>query len=757
MDNDARSTLIGKHLENITSSFEERFNQGRLMLSFGEYVELFASNPARYGRDASTYLRDIFDHYGTESVQRPWGTVKRWKLFDLPWEITPEGRRDALVGQEEAQAEIYRTLCNFVRERRPNRLVLMHGPNGSAKSTIATCMMRALEHYSTLDEGALYRFHWVFPNTKSVRGSIGFSESRERITAVSAGSSYAHLSETDIDARLVIEVRDHPLFLIPVGQRHELLDELWKKGGLQHPPSQWLLRGQLAYKNQQVFEALLTKCKGSLAEVLRHVQVERYFISRQYRVGAVTLGPQMSVDAGERQVTADQSLASLPTVLQATTLYEAYGELVDASGGLLEFSDLLKRPLDTYKYLQLTVETGEVALARQNLLLNCVMVASSNEVHLAAFREHPEFPSFRGRIELVRVPYLLSYVDEQKIYDAQIAAEIERHVAPHATQTAALFAILTRMMPLDGDRLTGEAARIGPGLSVAEKADLIALGSVPTRLGLDDAKVLHASTHQICDEGRSRQFYEGISGASPREMRTVLLDAAQSTTYKCLSPLAVLDELDALCRRTSQFAWLRESKKAGGYDDPAGFRELARERLLDCWEEEVRHASGLIDESKYGELFERYVEHVSAWSKGEKLRNHVTGDFETPDERLMKEVEEMLGWTGDAADFRRMLLAKIAAWAIEHPDERPRAEHVFADHIRRLRESVFHSLREPIAELCRDMLIYVRDGDQALAAERRSAVRAALDAMRDKFGYCDSCARDAAAMLVGTRFRDLVV
>ena len=49
----------------------------------------------------------------------------------------------------------YRSLCNFVQEGRANRLILMHGPNGSAKSTVAACMLRALEHYSSLDEGAL--------------------------------------------------------------------------------------------------------------------------------------------------------------------------------------------------------------------------------------------------------------------------------------------------------------------------------------------------------------------------------------------------------------------------------------------------------------------------------------------------------------------------------------------------------------------------------------------------------------------------
>ena len=82
----------------------------------------------------------------------------------------------------------------------------------------------------------------------------------------------------------------------------------------------------------------------------------------------------MSVDAGERQITADRIRGALPTSLKAATLFEAYGELIEAAGGLLEFCDLLKRPLDAFKYLQITTETGEVALPQQTVQLNCVMI-----------------------------------------------------------------------------------------------------------------------------------------------------------------------------------------------------------------------------------------------------------------------------------------------------------------------------------------------------------------------------------------------
>src|SRR5262249_29427980 len=143
------------------------------------------------------------------------------------------GRDTALVAHEELQAEVYRALSNFVQEGRANRLILMHGPNGSAKSTVAACILRALEHYSSLDDGALYRFHWVFPSKKTVRGSIGFAEGK---AGSSGTASYAHLDDTQIDARIVMELRDHPLFLIPVAERRELVLQLYHGTGAREPP-----------------------------------------------------------------------------------------------------------------------------------------------------------------------------------------------------------------------------------------------------------------------------------------------------------------------------------------------------------------------------------------------------------------------------------------------------------------------------------------------------------------------------------------
>ncbi len=498
-------------LGDISEHLEREFHSSRRVLSFEQYLALFAEQPHRYCRDAAQYVRDAFDHYGTTPVARPWGEHTRYKLFDLPFLGEDEARRLKLVGQERVQEEVYRVLRNFAGEGRANKVLLLHGPNGSAKSTVARCIMTALEHFSSLPEGVVYRFHWVFPSKASTRGAIGFGDK----PGVGSTESYALLPEDQIEARVLDEIRDHPLLLLPRDQRRVFLEKAIAGSGPNRRISDWVWDGELSHKNKSVFDALLSTYDGSLREVLRHVQVERYFISRRYRTGAVTVGPEMSVDARERQVTADRSLSALPTSLQAVALFEAHGELIEASGGVLEFSDLLKRPLDAFRYLQFSVETGEVALQSQNVRLNTVMLASANEVEVTAFRKHHEFESFRGRIELVSMPYLLSWPDEQKLYDEQLVFRLQSPIAPHATRVAAMFAVLSRLSKPNPDQYPRDSKDLVRSLKAEEKLDLYANGTVPERLDAEQGKKLRALIGTLYQETQSALGYEGALGASP--------------------------------------------------------------------------------------------------------------------------------------------------------------------------------------------------------------------------------------------------
>ena len=349
------------------------------------------------------------------------------------------------------------------------------------------------------------------------------------------------------------------------------------------------------------------------------------------------------------------------------------------------------------------------------------MMGSANELHLDAFREHPEFASFRGRLELIRTPYLRSAIQEQKIYDTHVIPHIRRHVSPHASEIAAQFAVLTRMRKPNTDKYSRALSNALSGLTATEKMDLYANSKVPERLESDAQKVLRAGIREVFEESDAYPIYEGRIGASPREIRGVLLDAAQSTQYRCLSPLAVLDELEQLSQRKSEFEWLQQDMQAGGYHDVKLFRETLLSRLLTVWEQELYASSGLVDDQQYDDLFEKYVQHVSVWTKKERIRNRHTGEYEEPDENMMRELERLLDMKGGAEDARKQMISAIAAWAIDHPGEKVEGKIVFPQYLRRLRDAIFSDKRTGVAKIARDIVALGHDA--RVLAPTRSARR----------------------------------
>lgn len=651
-------------LRDIEDRFSKNFASQRQVLSFDDYFALFTEHPRQQLRTAPEYLRDCMLHYGTETVERPGLKTTRFRLFDCPW----QGGRDRVVGQEDVQQAIFRLLQNFIRERRITRLVMLHGPNGSAKSSFVECLGMGLENYSSLPEGAVYRFNWVFPSTKVSKKRLGFGEAtRESL------QSYAHLDDDDVDARIPADLRDHPLLLLPRAERRRILENLGVEGRLRNgqgsdePLADYFFEGDLSPRSRAIFDALMHAYQGDMQRVLQHVQVVRFNYSRRYRQGIVTIEPQLHVDAGIRQVTMDQGLASLPATLRNLSLFEPSGDLVDANRGIIHYNDLLKRPIDAFKYLLATCEKGTVALSNAILHLDLVMLATSNEAHLKAFKEYPDFASFKGRMDLVRMPYLLDYRTERHIYDEHLrAGGLADRVVPHATLALSLWAVLTRLKrprpDLHDNRIREVLARLTP----FEKAELYAAGKVPKDAPAEQGRELVAALPDLFREGADSAEAEGLSGASPREMKQVLLNVLQDPRHWGLSPLGVFAELRDHVKLKSVYEYLQQ-KRDGGYYDHEGFIDQVFHHWLDIVDGEMRQAMGLVDEQKYEDLFARYLLHVSYLQKNEKIWNEKTKSHETPDTGLMAELERIWQAGTDVDRFRRDLVSRVGAWRVEHP------------------------------------------------------------------------------------------
>jgi serine protein kinase len=244
------------NLKQIQEEMQNKFKASQQVLSFEEYCNFVSKNSVSQVRGSAEYAADMMDHYGN--------------IFDKK-----------VVGNKSVQKHIYQALRTFSRLGMNHRLILLHGPNGSAKSTIVSALMDGMENYSHTLEGALYTFSWIFPVDRVVRGSLGIRGDADRKS--SPIQSYATLNEEDIACIIPSELKDHPLLLLPLEAREKFLKDLDLPSKFEVP--QRLKLGGLSHRDQSIFQALLTNYQGDYSQVLKHIRVERFYLSRVYRSG----------------------------------------------------------------------------------------------------------------------------------------------------------------------------------------------------------------------------------------------------------------------------------------------------------------------------------------------------------------------------------------------------------------------------------------------------------------------------------------
>lgn len=741
MSNDPRAWDPTTFVTDLSRTVREDFVLKKRVLSFEEYFALFLASPRLHARNSSQYVVDAFNYFGRDG--------ERFRLFDAQFD---EGT-DRLVGQERSQQEVFRILTKFARQGKVDHLILLHGPNGSAKSTFIACMARALEYYSGTDEGAMYRFNWVFPSERVERKALGFGGGMSTVPEREVrgpGKSYAYLEDTEIDAKIATEMKDHPLFLLPKRQRRDLLRRL-VPAGEDFALSETIADGDLSPMSRLIFDSLLVAYNGDLDRVYQHVQVERFFLSRRFRRGLVTVEPQLHVDASLRQITLNRSFESLPKVLQNMTLFEPFGDLVDANRGMIEYNDLLKKPIEAFKYLLATCEKSTVSLPSAILHLDTVFIASSNDRYLRQFLEHPDWPSFKGRIELVRVPYVLDYVAETGIYESQVRpAAVGKHVTPHTMRAAALFAVLTRLVPPRAALVAESVREAVRRLSPLEKADLYALKKVPDWAQLATAIELLSVRDTLLNDGSTQSPYEGEVGASPREIKSILFNAALDADYACLSPLSVLAGLEGLIQDRSLYEFLRV-EPTGEYQDHPRLIRFVRERYLEWADEDTRLSMGLATEAQHEDLLARYAQNANLALKGERVRNPITGKLEEPDTRFLEEIEGMLEIKRSPTDFRREVISTIGAWSLDHPGQPVPYGRLFQNLLQGLREAFFRKHRAAIRRLGQQTLARLHGEHQDLTTAERTRVDEVVVNLQAR-GYCEKCASEMLDFVLRERY-----
>src|SRR5512140_2297045 len=129
--------------------------------TFQQYIDIVAENP-KVTRTSFQRVYDMVLSYGTEEYTEYKKRVVHYKFFDDPM----GGGRDAVYGLDIPLMKLVNIFKSAAkRYGTERRVILLHGPVGSSKSTIARLLKKGLEKYSQTREGALYSYGWVDKNS----------------------------------------------------------------------------------------------------------------------------------------------------------------------------------------------------------------------------------------------------------------------------------------------------------------------------------------------------------------------------------------------------------------------------------------------------------------------------------------------------------------------------------------------------------------------------------------------------------------
>ena len=575
--------------------------------TFDEYLDIVRGNP-RVTRTAWRRLYDMVVSHGVEEYTDNRKKVQHYTFFDDPF----EDGRDAIFGMDITLMKLVNTFKSaafgFGTDK---RIILLHGPVGSAKSTIARLLKKGLESYSRTAEGAIYTFDWLLD-----------PEDPSKVTPC--------------------PLNEDPLHLIPLEWRAKAVAEL----GLDNEDTDFRIpiKGELNPACRLRFNMLLEQYGGDWAKVMKHVRVRRFVFSEADRIGIGTFQPKDEKNQDSTELTGDINYRLIAEYGSDSDprAFNFDGEFCVANRGIIEFVEVLK--LDVAFLYDLLGATQEHKIKPKKFPqtdIDEVIIGHTNEAEYQRLLSNEYMEALRDRTIKIDVPYITKLSQEVKIYRKDFGQSSDRvrgiHVAPHTLEVAAMWAVATR-------------------LEVPKKHDLTVL----QKLKLYDGKTLPGYTQDNVRELRKETEREGLEGISPRYIQDKISNAlASEKGGRYINPFLVMNELESGLKSHSL---INDDELKQRYR--VLLNEVRRE-YEDIVKNEVQRAISA-DEEAISRLCANYIDNVKAYTQKERVKNAFTGQAEDPDERLMRSIEEKIDIPENRKeDFRREIMNYIGALAIE--------------------------------------------------------------------------------------------
>lgn len=591
----------------------ERFAEMRWSGSFYDYLKVVEEDP-KVARNAHQRLHDMILSYGTKEYIDAKKPIIHYNFFDDP----DDGGRDAIFGLDIPLMKLVSVFKSAAKGYgAEKRVILLHGPVGSSKSTIVRLIKKGIETYSRKPEGRLFTYSWKLKEPVMYEGKPLLGEGIEEVPC---------------------PMNEEPLKLLPLEIRKEVVARLNADR-----PSEDAIRvnGELNPFCRFIYNVLLDHYKGDYRKVLENVVVRRLEISEKHRTGVATFQPKDEKNQDSTELTGDLNYRKIAMFGSDSDprAFNFDGEFNVANRGVIEFIEVLK--LDVAFLYDLLGASQEHKIKPKKFAqtdIDEVIIGHTNEPEYRKLQNNEFMEALRDRTIKIDIPYITKWNEEIRVYKKDYNSERVKgkHIAPHTLEMAAMWAVLTR-------------------LEDPSKANL----TLMQKLKLYDGRSLPGFTEDNIKELRKEAKREGLDGISPRYIQDKISNALVSNEANSINPFIVVNELEGGLKNHSLIA---------NEDTKKRYRELltlVRQEYEDIVKNEVQRAISA-DEDSITKLCSNYIDAVKAYTQKEKVKNKFTGQYEEPDEKFMRSIESKIDIPDSRKDdFRREIMNYIGALAVE--------------------------------------------------------------------------------------------
>ncbi len=575
--------------------------------TFEEYLNMAIENPD-ITRTAFQRVMDMILSYDSYEYAEYKKKIVHYKFFDDPF----DNGKDAIFGLDvhlQKLVNVFKAGANHYGPEK--RVILLHGPVGSSKSTIARLLKKGLEAYSRKPEGALYTYIWK------------------------------NLGEIlKMEDTMPCPIHEEPLHLIPSERKAQVLEALNTQ---RERAREIYIEGEVCPACRYVYRELMLHYKGDWEKMVKnHIEVKRLVLSERDRVGIGTFQPKDEKNQDSTELTGDINYRKIAEYGSDSDprAFNFDGEFNIANRGIIEFIEVLK--LDVAFLYDLLTASQEHKIKPKKFAqtdIDEVIIGHTNEPEYRKLQNNEFMEALRDRTVKIDVPYITRLNEEIKIYQKDFNSKTvpHIHIAPHTLEMGAMWAVLTR-------------------LEEPKKANL----TIMQKLKLYNGKNIPGFTEDHVKELRKETTREGLEGISPRYIQdkisnSLVMDKGEG----CVNPFIVLNELDSGLKSHSLIS---DEETRKNYRELLSIVKLEYEDIV---KHEVQRAISA-DEGAIDKLCGNYIDNVKAYTQKEKVRNPYTGADEEPDERLMRSIEEKIDIAESRKDdFRREIMNYIGALALD--------------------------------------------------------------------------------------------